>query len=105
MNARKIFKDCLILSADEAGDFVKKEYHKLQAAIFSVMPEGCFLKMWNVLDLRMVFMLSPEMVEKKIVSQKDICALCSAEDCPFNKIDHKNLRIFKVKLLGNLHNQ
>lgn len=64
MNA-KIFKDCLRLSADEAGDFVKKEYQRLQLAVFSIVPEECFLKAWNVLDLRMVFMLSPEMVEKK----------------------------------------
>lgn len=105
MNARKIFKDCVTLSADEAGEFVKREYHKLQAAIFSIMPAGCFLKMWNVLDLRMVFTLNPEMIEKKVISQKDICALCSAEDCPLNNVDQKNLRVIKIKLLGNLYNR
>ena len=105
MNARKIFKGCKTLSAQEVGEFVKKEYHRLQAVIFSIMPEGCFLKMWNVLDLHMVFMLNPEMIEKKVVSQKDICSLCSAESCPFNNVDHKNLRIIRVKLLGSLYNQ
>ena len=105
MNARKIFKECVVLSAQEAGDFVRREYRKLRTAIFLVMPEGCFLKMWNVLDLRMVFMLTPEMIEKKTVGPKDVCALCSAEDCPFNNVDHKSLRIVKVKLLGHIYNQ
>jgi len=105
MNARKIFKNCITLSAEEAGNFVKKEYRRLRAVIFSIMPEGCFLKMWNTLDLRMVFMLSPEMIEKGVVSQKDVCSLCSAKSCPFNNVDHKDLRTIKVKVLGNLYNQ
>lgn len=105
MDVRKIFKDCVTLSVQEAGDFVKKEYHKLQVAIFSVMPAECFLKMWKVLDLRMVFMLSPEMIEKKTVSQKDICSLCSTEDCPFNDVSMKDLRIIKVRMIGLVHNQ
>ena len=105
MNARKIFKDCVILNAEEAEEFVKKEYRKLRAVIFSIMPDECFLRMWNVLDLQMVFMLNLEMIEKRRVRQKDICALCSAEDCPFNNVSHKNPRVIKVKLIGNLYNQ
>lgn len=105
MNARKIFKNCLTLSAQEAGDFVKNECHKLQTVIFSVMPAGCFLKMWKVLDLRMVFMLSPEMIEKKMVSRKDICSLCSATECPYNKVDYKDFRNIKVMIVGLVHNQ
>ncbi len=105
MNARKIFKNRVTFSAEEAGEFVKKEYRKLRAVIFSIMPEGCFLKMWNTLDLRMIFMLSPEMIENKVINREDVCSLCSAEDCPFNNVDYKDLRIIKVKLLGILHNQ
>ena len=105
MNARKVFKDCVVLSNQEAGDFVKKEYRKLRAVIFSIMPAGCFLKMWNTLDLRMVFMLSPEMIEKKTVSRKDVCSLCSAQDCPFNDVNMKDLRIIKVMIVGLVHNQ
>ena len=104
MNVRKIFKDCITLSAEEAVDFVK-EYRKLRAAIFSVMPDGCFLKMWNTLDLRMVFMLSPEMIENKVVNREDVCSLCSAESCPFNNVNHKDLRTIKIKVLGNIYNQ
>jgi len=104
MNVKKVFQNCLLLSAEEALDFVKEEYRKLQVAIFSVMPDECFLKMWNFLDLQMVFMLSPDMIKKGVVNRKDICSLCSAEDCPFNKVDCKNIRIIKVKLLNNLYN-
>ena len=108
MNARKIFKNCLIFNLfnpEEAMDLVKKEYRTLRVMIFSIMPDGCFLKMWNTLDLRMVFMLSPKMIEAKRVNQKDICALCSAERCPSNDVAHKNLRIIKVKLLGSVYNK
>lgn len=94
----------MTLNADDATELVKKEYRKLRDAIFSVVPETCFLKMWNVLGLSMVFILSPKMISKGTVRQKDICALCSAEDCPFNKVDYKNLRIIKVKLLGKIYN-
>jgi len=104
MNARKIFENGLTLSVEEARDFAKKEYHKLKKAIFSVVPDGCFLKMANVLDLRMVFMLSPDMIKRRMVSPRDICSLCSAEDCPFNKVNCKGLRIVKIKLLGHLYN-
>lgn len=106
MNARKIFKDCPALSPEEVGDLIQKEFYKLRTAIFSVMPEECFLKMWNFLNLTMIFMLSPKMVGKKgVVSRKDICSLCSAESCPFNNVDFKNFRVIKVKLLGNLYNR
>ncbi len=106
MNAETVFaQGAGILSAESAAEFVKGEYHKLQTAIFSTTPTECFLKMWNVLDLSMVFMLSPRMMERGVVSQKDICALCSAESCPFNKVSLKNLRIIKVKILGRIYNQ
>lgn len=105
MNAHKVFKDCVTLNAEEAGDLARKEFHELKAAIFSITPSECFLKMWNVLDLRMVFMLNPGMIEKKKVNPKDICSLCSAEDCPFNNVSHKNLHIIKVKLLGSVYNK
>lgn len=104
MNVKKIFKDCVTLSTEEVGNLVKAEYQKLRELIFSIMPVGCFLKMWNVLDLRMVFTLSPEMIEKKLVSQKDVCALCSAKGCPYNRVDYKNLRIIKVRLLDKIYN-
>ena|SRR3989344_3133625 len=105
MNALKIFRDYPHLSIDEIAELVKKECQKLKEAIFSVMPEECFLKKWNALDPRMIFMVSPEMVKKKMVGPKDICALCSIEACPLNKVDNKNLRNIKVELLGRLYNR
>lgn len=105
MKALKVLKKPPNLSVDEFVEFIKKECHKIQVAIFSVMPDGCFLKGWNSVDLKMVFMLSPKMIERRIVSRKDVCALCSAEDRPYNKVNHKKLRIIKVILLGNLYNQ
>lgn len=105
MNAKRFGDINKILSIDEAIDEMKKEFHTLQDAIFAVVPDGCFIKMWKSLDLRMVFMLSPEMIEKKLVSQKDICSLCSADDCPFNKVDYKYLRVMKVKFIGRFYNQ
>ena len=105
MNAKKFGEGQKMLSVEEAIRVIRKEFDNLQNAIFGIMPEGCFLRMWNVLSPVMLCMLSPEMIEKKIVDQKDICALCPAEGCPFNKVDHKNLRIIKVKLLQNLYNR
>ncbi len=105
MNAKKFGENQKTLSVDEAIIAIRKQFNILQNAVFAVMPEGCFMKMWKVLDLRMVFMLNPEMIEKKTVSPKDICSLCSAGDCPFNKVDYKNFRIIKVKLLGKVYNQ
>lgn len=105
MNAKKFGDINKILSIDEAINEMKKEFHILQDAIFSVMPDGCFIKMWKSLDLRMVFMLSSEMMKTKRVKQKDICALCSAKECPYNNVGFKNLRIIKLKLLGLVYNQ
>jgi len=106
MNAKKFFgENAKRMTADEFEEFAKREFKKLEEAVFSVMPEGCFLKMWKVLDLLMVFMLSSEMVKRRLVSRKDICSLCSAKDCPFNKVSLKGIRVLKVKAIGSVYNQ
>lgn len=105
MNAKTFGKKSLTFSVDDAVSLARAEFNKLQKAIFNVVPEGCFLKMWKVLDLKMTFMLSPIMMDDKRISSKDICALCSATACPHNDVSHKNWRIIKVKILGRIFNK
>jgi hypothetical protein len=105
MNARYVLNWHLNHSPEEIGEFVRKECQKLQDLIFSIMPAECFLKKLNHIGLQMVFMLSPKMIEKGMVSRKDICSLCSATTCPFNNVRNKNLRGIKIKVLGLFYNQ
>ena len=104
MNARKIFKDCVILNAEEAEEFVKRIPQTSGGHIF--YNAGRMLSAdVECSGFANGFYAEPQMIEKRRVRQKDICALCSAEDCPFNNVSHKNPRVIKVKLLGNLYNQ
>jgi len=102
MNQNALIK---MVSADDAAEIAKREFQTLRDSIFRVVPDGCFLTGWHVLDLRMIFMLSPAMVDRGLVSSKDICSLCSANGCPHNAVSHKVVRVIKIKVLGQVFNK
>ncbi len=93
------------VNADDAAELAKGEFRELRDSIFRVVPEGCFLRGWHTLDSKMVFMLSPAMVDMGLVNSEDVCSLCSANDCPHNGVSYKVARVIKIKVLGQVFNK
>ncbi len=105
MNPDTLSESIKMFSIDDAIELVKRQFRGLKNSIFRIVPNDCFLRGWHVLDSRMVFMLSSEMVDRELVGRKDICSLCSASVCSNNRVDHKVARILKIKLLGRVFNR
>lgn len=80
----------------------KKWFRELRSAVFNALPGECFLKSWNRLNTSMLFTLDKKDIDRGVVRRKDICSLCSEEQCPYYKIRFKNLRIIKLNTIRGL---
>ena len=81
-------------------------FRELQEAIYKVLPdENCLLKHMNSVATSMIVLINPALVKHGLISQQDICSVCSVEECPWHKkVSRKTLRRFKVWLLEKMFN-
>lgn len=84
----------------EVAEAVKIWGDRLQSAFFSKVPESCLLKIRDALDPALFGVLTPEMLNSRLMTKEDVCILCGVSCCPcLEQISWRKLRILKVCFL------
>ena len=78
-------------------------FRELREKIYSILPEDCLHKRRKTLGFQMVTTISPALLQKKLISTQDICAMCDIEICPwYGQVSHKWLRLLKNLFLSKI---
>ena len=90
------------LTDSEAEERNVNRFRELRNKIFETVPEDCYLKPKNSLELGLVLFIDTEMIQRGIVVGEDICSLCSEALCPHNDMEEKDRkqRLLKIGLLN-----